>query len=56
MIPCQARGEVSAIANTTREDIKCVVPDKRPRDEGEGPPFVCSRDSCEEIIRFSKSI
>jgi hypothetical protein len=38
------------------EDIKCVIPDKRPRDEGEGPPFICVRSSCEEVLDFSKPI
>jgi hypothetical protein len=41
-----------------REDIKCVIPDDRQRDEGEGPPFVCVRRNgdCEEVIQFSKGI
>ncbi|ORY27768.1 hypothetical protein BCR39DRAFT_537068 [Naematelia encephala] len=39
------------------EDVKCVLPDDRPRDEGEGPPFICVRgQTCEEVIRFSKAI
>jgi hypothetical protein len=41
---------------TVREDIKCVIPDHRERDEGEGPPFVCVRGSCEEVDRFAKPI
>ncbi|KAK1926507.1 long chronological lifespan protein 2 [Papiliotrema laurentii] len=39
------------------EDIKCVIPDHRDRDEGEGPPFVCIRGgSCDEVERFAKPI
>jgi hypothetical protein len=42
-------------ANVTREDVKCVIPDDRPRDEGEGPPFICvrSRDECVAAMRFA---
>ena len=42
----------------SREDAKCVIPDNRPRDEGEGPPFVCVRgkESCDEVNRYSKRI
>ena len=41
-----------------REDIKCVLPDDRPRDEGEGSPFICVRGSqgCEDAVRFAKPI
>ncbi|EIW65487.1 hypothetical protein TREMEDRAFT_70561 [Tremella mesenterica DSM 1558] len=38
------------------EDIKCVIPDHRPRDEGEGPPFVCVRGPCDEVFKFSGKI
>lgn len=40
------------------EDIKCVVPDNRPRDEGEGPPFFCVRGDtgCAQVLEFSKPI
>ncbi|WWC87089.1 uncharacterized protein L201_001975 [Kwoniella dendrophila CBS 6074] len=43
------------------EDIKCVIPDNRERDEGEGPPFVCVRSSggqgnCDTVIEYSKAI
>ncbi|ORX34506.1 hypothetical protein BD324DRAFT_154723 [Kockovaella imperatae] len=38
------------------EDIKCILPDPRERDEGEGPPFVCVRGSCDEVNAFSKKI
>ncbi|KAI9635361.1 uncharacterized protein MKK02DRAFT_44048 [Dioszegia hungarica] len=40
------------------EDIKCVLPDDRARDEGEGPPFVCvrGRQACEAAIAFSAPI
>ncbi|WVQ84094.1 long chronological lifespan protein 2 [Cryptococcus sp. DSM 104549] len=40
------------------EDVKCVIPDHRPRDEGEGPPFVCVRGDvgCAQVVEFSKSI
>ncbi|WVQ76821.1 long chronological lifespan protein 2 [Cryptococcus sp. DSM 104548] len=40
------------------EDIKCVIPDHRERDEGEGPPFVCVRDNegCAQVVKFSKPI
>jgi hypothetical protein len=42
---------------THSEDIKCVIPDTRPRDEGEGPPFVCIRGgSCDSVNRFAKAI
>lgn len=41
---------------TGREDTKCVIPDDRPRDEGEGPPFVCVRGGCEEVGLFAKTI
>lgn len=41
---------------TSSEDIKCVIPDDRPRDEGEGPPFVCVRGGCELVNLFSKPI
>ena len=33
-----------------------MLDDKRVRDEGEGPPFVCVRGSCEEVKGFSKPI
>ncbi|WWD07896.1 hypothetical protein V865_006003 [Kwoniella europaea PYCC6329] len=44
------------------EDIKCVIPDNRERDEGEGPPFVCVRStggdqaSCDTVVEYSKPI
>ncbi|WVR04466.1 hypothetical protein IAU60_001469 [Kwoniella sp. DSM 27419] len=40
------------------EDIKCVIPDERDRDEGEGPPFICTRGDtgCDEVVRFAKAI
>ncbi|BEJ17391.1 hypothetical protein CspHIS471_0607920 [Cutaneotrichosporon sp. HIS471] len=38
------------------EDTKCVVPDNRERDEGEGPPFVCVRGDCDDVVRFSRAI
>ncbi|KAL1408955.1 Long chronological lifespan protein 2 [Vanrija albida] len=40
------------------EDIKCVLPDDRPRDEGEGPPFLCVRgdSSCDEAVRYARGI
>ncbi|WVF70020.1 hypothetical protein IAT40_004806 [Kwoniella sp. CBS 6097] len=40
------------------EDKKCVIPDDRERDEGEGPPFVCTRGDlgCDEVVQFSKPI
>ncbi|WRT64976.1 uncharacterized protein IL334_001917 [Kwoniella shivajii] len=46
------------------EDIKCVIPDKRERDEGEGPPFVCIRSvgaggisgNCDQVVEFAKPI
>ncbi|WOO82793.1 Long chronological lifespan protein 2 [Vanrija pseudolonga] len=40
------------------EDTKCVLPDDRKRDEGEGPPFICVRGdgSCDEAVRFSRGI
>ncbi|RSH83868.1 Long chronological lifespan protein 2 [Saitozyma podzolica] len=40
------------------EDVKCVLPDDRPRDEGEGPPFVCVRgqQECERVKVFAKPI
>lgn len=41
---------------TIREDTKCVIPDSRPRDEGEGPPFVCVRGGCEQVDSFAKPI
>lgn len=46
-------------ANARSEDIKCVIPDKRERDEGEGPPFVCVRPGgggCEQAVAFAKGI
>lgn len=46
----------SMYADECSEDIKCVIPDTRTRDEGEGPPFVCVRGSCEEVVRLSKPI
>jgi hypothetical protein len=46
----------SMYADECSEDIKCVIPDTRARDEGEGPPFVCVRRSCEEVVRLSKPI
>lgn len=50
---------VSPIAGdqlTIREDTKCVIPDDRPRDEGEGPPFICVRGGCEQVSSFAKPI
>lgn len=41
---------------TIREDMKCVIPDDRPRDEGEGPPFICVRGGCEQVSSFAKPI
>ncbi|WWC67724.1 uncharacterized protein I206_101636 [Kwoniella pini CBS 10737] len=43
------------------EDIKCVIPDNRERDEGEGPPFICVRSTggqgnCDRVIELSKPI
>ncbi|KAL7418596.1 Long chronological lifespan protein 2 [Cryptotrichosporon argae] len=38
------------------EDTKCVLPDDRARDEGEGPPFVCVRGGCDDAVRFSRPI
>jgi hypothetical protein len=51
---------LSSVVHTdiVREDIKCVLPDDRARDEGEGPPFVCvrGRQACEAAIAFSAPI
>nr|XP_031857380.1 uncharacterized protein CI109_007202 [Kwoniella shandongensis]KAA5524452.1 hypothetical protein CI109_007202 [Kwoniella shandongensis] len=40
------------------EDVKCVIPDHRDRDEGEGPPFVCVRGEvgCKDVVDFAKPI
>ena len=40
----------------SREDVKCTIHDDRPRDEGEGPPFICVRgsDGCEQALKFAK--
>ena len=58
--PLVSRPHSTAAEVTDRrsEDIKCVLPDERLRDEGEGPPFVCVREGrgCEEAMTFSKPI
>ncbi|KAK8846791.1 hypothetical protein IAR55_005879 [Kwoniella newhampshirensis] len=40
------------------EDVKCVIPDHRERDEGEGPPFICVREEvgCKQVVEFAKPI
>ena len=49
-------GRVELMVDGSREDVKCIIPDDRPRDEGEGPPFICVRGSegCEQAIKFAK--